>query len=430
MDTSATPSSATPTTPPAGDVVDGQLVDTRPVDTQPVGTTDAPEYLHTLIDTEDPAMAPGDPTMLFSLDAPVSRRSSTPLVVLAAAATLLLVVAIVFTLVRRGSADGPAAAPTVTEVVAEPEAAVPAQPAAVAASEAEVPVVPVVPAPAGEPAPVSPLPPLPLPDDVDGGDDDQPGVAVPPVAPEPVGPETTEPAPPEPPAPAPVLAAQASHVLDPGVEALTVTLQNVGDATLHYEIVNDGDGFTSDQPSGEIGAGGFADVWVDLEVAPEGEGPTLFQRVLEVESDGGSTLITVDGQVEKPGHLIAEYHDLPMVDYRATVEFTNVGGLPLEITGIDAPDLTVGLIPDQIAAGETIEVDVAICEGATGLPVFVPHVNPALPLLPQYQIVSWVTLETDQNTESTTVSSWTLGFDPPSCQSVVEPVTDDIVLGP
>ena len=143
-------------------------------------------------------------------------------------------------------------------------------------------------------------------------------------------------------------------------------------------------------------------------------------------SDGGAAAVVVSGQVEKPGHLVAAFESLPFVDYRATVRFTNVGGLPLAITGLDAPGLAYAPLPDEIGAGESLDLEVAICAGGAPLPVLVAHPNPPQPI-PMFQIASWVTVETDANTESTQLHGWTFGFAPPSCETVFEPI--DGLLG-
>lgn len=232
-------------------------------------------------------------------------------------------------------------------------------------------------------------------------------------------PTPVPPPPPPPPGPEPLLAAQGTYALDPGVLGLTIVLENDGDAPLHYELANAGDGYqVPADATGEIAPGAVHDIWIDLDVAPEGDGPTTFTRTIEVTSDGGARSITVDGQVEKPGHLEAVLVSKPFVDYAATVELRNVGGLALDITGVDHPGLEIGPLPDQIAAGETIEVDVKICATvADQLPVFVAP--PPFPAGLPYQYATTFELETDQSSAATTLTGSGPVFDPPSCTPVV-----------
>jgi hypothetical protein len=333
-------------------------------------------------------------------------RPSRPLVLLAALATAVLVAALALALAGAGS-RGSAAPASGSGVEVGSSAAGATTPTSATPSSGDDPAA----------ASIAPVPPLP--DSVDG--DAGPDVVVPPAAPKPVAPTTTTPPPPPEPSTGPVLVAQDEYELDPGVDEVTITLQNQGTATLHYDITNDGDGFQAASTSGEIEAGGAADVLIEIDIAPGGDGPTPFELTVHVASDGGGAAVVIRGQVEKPGHLVAEFESLPFVDYRATVTFTNVGGLPLAIAGLDAPGLSYAPLPDEIGAGESLDVEVAICAGNEPLPVFVAHPNPPQPV-PMFQVATWVTLETEANTESTQLHGWTFGFAPPSCETVFEPI--------
>ena len=326
------------------------------------------------------------------------RRSRAPFA--AAAATALLVGAMVVTLVRGAGAEPSAApAPPVTTTEAtEPFT-----------DDASVETIPTL-----EPlADGDELPPLPDPESED--------IPLPP--PDPDLPDLPPPAP----VTGPSLSVTEHYTLDPGVHATSVALTNDGEDDLQYEIVNDGDGFdATSNETGTIEPGGVVDVWIELDVVAEGDGPTPFSRTIEVESNGGNTTITIEGQVEKPGFLVAEFESIPLVDYRATLRFTNVGELPVELTGGEAPGLTLVPLPDSIAGGETLEVDVAICAGAD-LPVFFATPIPPNPL-PMFHFASWVTLETAAGSATTSVAGTSIGFFPPSCEAI-DPGVGDITLG-
>ena len=236
-----------------------------------------------------------------------------------------------------------------------------------------------------------------------------------------------------PPAPAGELVAQAEYLLDPGVDAVSIVLSNQGDLDLTYEIVNDGEGFSADQPAATIAAGASTNVWIELDVTAADPGPTLFEQVVNVESDAGDATVTISGQVEKPGFVIADFDSVPFVDFRATLRFTNVGGLPVQIVGLDAPGLTTAPIPDEIAAGETYELEVAICEGGAPIPTIVPLPQP-IPLPPKFIIGGWVELETQTapDAEPTVaridLQAMVLSFDPPDCTPVVVAPVGDITF--
>ena len=239
--------------------------------------------------------------------------------------------------------------------------------------------------------------------------------------------------PPPPPVPAPVLDVQSSYELDPGVHGVTISLGNTGDAPLTFELANAGDGYTTDAAVGDIDPGGSVDLWLELDVsadgAIDGEGPTPFEREVVVTSNGGDATITVAGQVEKPGFLVPDHASLPLVDYRATVSFTNVGGLPVSITELDAPGFTFGPLPDSIAAGATLEIEVAICsDGAEFLPLLINVPIPGWPF-PGFRYGGGITVGTIEGSATTELSAQSVVFDPPSCQSVVVGPSDDLTLG-
>jgi hypothetical protein len=124
---------------------------------------------------------------------------------------------------------------------------------------------------------------------------------------------------------------------------------------------------------------------------------------------------------------------LPLVEYRATLRFTNVGGLPVEIVGLDAPGLWYAPVPDEIAAGATYELDVAVCEGGAPLPIIIPHPQP-FPNLPTFTIGSTVVLETlaDPADEPTTAETTVLGdvdvIDPLDCTPVIAVPSVDLTI--
>lgn len=226
---------------------------------------------------------------------------------------------------------------------------------------------------------------------------------------------------PEPPAPAPVLGGQLEYELDPGVDNLTVTLTNEGDAPLAFSI-DVTDDFSVDASTGEIPAGGNHDLWVELSVEAVGDGPTLFDVPIAVTSDGGDATIEISGQVEKPGYLVADFADLPLVDHRGVVSFTNVGELPIEIIGFDAPGITTAPIPDQVAAGTTWELEIAICADTTIEPELLWSLDGTV----GHRYASSVTVETATSESTTTVSSFAADVPLPSCEAVIDPI--DVVV--
>lgn len=265
----------------------------------------------------------------------------------------------------------------------------------------------------------------------DTGRTDAPvGVAVVPTLPA-AGVPTPPPPPasaelPEPLAPSPVLDVQEHYSLDPGEDTLTAVFQNQGDAPLEFDLTNDGDGFNAAPAEGEIEPGDWTDVAITVDIPdPVGAGPTPFTQILDVVSNGGSTTLAIDGQVETPGHLVADMVQVALVDYRATVSFTNDGGLELDLTGVEAPGLTLGPVPSSIAAGDTVELELAVCGNDAPLPVKVPHAVQGQSL-PLYQLAGWVTLETSENSETTQVTGTTWGFFPPSCEPV-DPGPDPVL---
>lgn len=258
--------------------------------------------------------------------------------------------------------------------------------------------------------------------------------AVPPaVAPPAVAPPVEPPPPVQPPPPSGELAVQASYELDPGVDALSVALTNQGDLALAYVIINEGSGFTADQPVGNIEPGASVDVWVDLDLASNGDGPTKFEQVVEIQSDGGDASVAISGQVEKPGSVIAEFATLPLIDYRATLQFTNVGGLPVDIVGLEATGLRFSPVPQQIAAGETLELDVAVCAGGPSLPIIIPRPQPQ-PNPPTFTIGSKIVLETlaDPDGDPTIVETLVLGdvdvITPLDCSPVIAVPAFDLTI--
>lgn len=345
--------------------------------------------------------------------APTSSNDDEPArawVVAAVLATAVLLGAIAWTIARPDRAVAPPASAT-----ADPTAT------------SHVPTSPSVVVPEVQPVDtLTPVEVVPTPIDTDIAEADP--VAVPPAAPEP---PTTQP-PVEtvpPPVAAPELVAQTTYELDPGVHGVSISIANQGDAPLSFSIANDGDGFAADTPSGSIDVGGQASIWIDLDLPVAGEGPTPFERVVEVTSDGGDASITVTGQIEKPGFLVVEAPSVPLVEFRATVRFTNVGGLPLEIAEIVAPGLTLSPVPDEIGPGETLEIDVAMCANDPLPPGYVVVPNPAQPLQQLYQVTTHVVVVTDVNADQAVLQSTTAHFDRPSCQPDVELPEPVISLG-
>ena len=338
---------------------------------------------------------PPDPPLI---DVRPRRRSRAPFA--AAVATLLLGGAVVVTLTRGAGAEPSAAS--------APELATSSVASSVAPDDdpdTSVPTLDPLPDDASEPGPFPAVEDEPLP---------------------PPDPQLPDLPPPGPPSNGASLSVTSHYQLDPGVDAVSIALANDGEADLHFEIANDGDGFDATvNESGTIEPGGVADVWIELEVTAEGEGPTPFSRIVEVESDGGDATVTIDGQVEKPGVLVAEFESIPLVDYRATLRFTNLGGLPIELSAVDAPGLTLAPLPDAVAAGETLELEVAICDDGAP-PVFFTTPIPANPL-PMFHFASWVTLETPAGTATTSVAGTSIGFFPPSCDPV-EPGPGDLQI--
>lgn len=356
-----------------------------------------------------PAMASVDPAPPGPTDDGAERSDWRAQLAAGLAAVLLVAAAVALFASRTGNspADGAAATPpVVSDGVA---ATVPAVPAvgdvpAVAEEEIAPPVVAEVP----DPGPADGA----MPPAVPGLDVQEPPTAVtPPVPPAP-----------EAPAPAPMLGGQLVYELDPGVDNLTVTLANEGSAPLTFSV-GDGAEFSVDSPTGEIAAGGTYDLWVELAVDADGDGPTLYEVPIDVTSNGGDATIVVSGQLEKPGYLVADFADLPLVDHRGVVSFTNVGELPIEIVGLDAPGLTTAPIPDDVAPGTTWELEIAICADTT--------LEPDLLWSLDGQVVvrydSWVTVETPSSESTTTVSSPGAGTPLPSCEPIIDPI-DVIVL--
>ena len=259
-------------------------------------------------------------------------------------------------------------------------------------------------------------------------------VVPPPIAPPVVPPVETSP--PGPPPSAAVLVVQPAYTLDPGVHGVAIRLANHGDLTLDFSIDNDGDGFSADRPSGTIAPASSEDIWIDLDATSDGDGPTPIEQVVHVVSNGGEAAVTIDGQVEKPGHVIAEFADVPVVDNRATVRFANVGGLSVEITGVDAPGLRVAPLPERIGAGQTLEVDVAFCAGDGLPPIYVPLPQPQSPgpHPPTFLVGSWVALETVAGSADEAVIARTelravvTAFVPLDCSPVVETPVDELAL--
>ena len=249
------------------------------------------------------------------------------------------------------------------------------------------------------------------------------------IPPAPPSGQTSPPPPPPPPTPTPVLHVQPSYRLDPGVHGVTISVANTGDAALTFALANVGEGYTTDAPAGDLEPGTSADLWLDLDVAPEGDGPTPFERTIKVTSTGGDATISITGQFEKPGFLVPDHASLPLVDYRATVSFTNVGGLPVTITQLDAPGFTYGPLPDTVEAGETFTIDVAICAAdADLLPVFASVPIPGLPF-PGFRYGGEVTVGTVEGSATTELSAMTPVFTPPTCDPVVVSPTADLTLG-
>lgn len=342
------------------------------------------------------------------------------LVAAALGATLFLLLVVVWMLLGSNGGDQPASAP-----------AADGAPAALPTSDTQT-VTGADGADRVEPVPT--IPEIAVPDQVDlagtvvGGS--PVGVPDPVPEPPPPGPGAPDPGPPPPPPPAPDLAAQADYELDPGIVGVSITLQNEGDAPLAYELLNDGDGYSADAPIGEIAPDGLAAIWLDLAVAPDGDGPTPFTRTVEVGSNGGSAEITVSGQVEKPGFLVVEAESVPIVDFRASVGFTNVGGLPLEITDVDAPGLTLSAIPDAIAAGETLTIELALCDGDPLPPGSFSHPHPGNPGLVIHQLTAHVHVTTDVNAEVVTLHATVPHLDRPSCEPVIDvPALDLLPAG-
>ena len=327
--------------------------------------------------------------------------------VAAGVATVVLIAAVIaFFATRAGSSPTDPAAEPPTEVTA-PTATPPA------VSDLVIPVAPDVPPVADVAPPVVAV--VPDPEPTGGATPPEvPDVDVlepPPVVNPPVPPA------PEPPAPAALLGAQLQYELDPGVDNLTVTLANEGDAALTFSVAG-GDDFTVDTADGEIAAGDTFDLWVELSVVADGDGPTPYEVPIDVASNGGDLTIVVSGQVEKPGYLVADYADLPLVDHRGVVSFTNVGELPIEIVGLDAPGITTAPIPDEVAAGETWEMEIAICADTT----LEPELTWTLDGQVGFRYDSWVTVETPTSESTTTVSSFGSSEPLPSCEAVVDPI--------
>ena len=346
-----------------------------------------------------------------------SARPPRLLVAAAIAATLFLLLVVMWMLLGSNDGDQRASAPAAADAAAE-----------LATSDAQT----MTGAHGADPVePVPTVPEIAVPDQIDldgtvvGGS--PVGAPDPVPEPPPPGPGAPDPGPPPPPPPAPELAAQAGYDLDPGILGVSITLQNEGDAPLAYELLNDGDGYSADAATGEIAPDGLAAIWLDLAVAPDGDGPTPFTRTVEVGSNGGNAEITVSGQVEKPGFLVVEAESVPIVDFRASVGFTNVGGLPLEITDVDAPGLTLSAIPDAIAAGETLTIELALCDGDPLPPGSFSHPHPGDPGLVIHQIAAHVHVTTDVNAEVVTLHATVPHLDRPSCEPVIDVPTLDLI---
>ena len=137
---------------------------------------------------------------------------------------------------------------------------------------------------------------------------------------------------------------------------------------------------------------------------------------MHVDSDGGALVVIIDGQVETPGQLVVA-GVTPIVDYRATVELTNDGELPVEITGMTVPGMRWGPLPDQIGPGEIVEIELVICAAdAAALPVKAP-IAPAPTLLLQTTMV----VDSTAGSVGITLTGTSLGFAPPSCEPAVDP---------
>ena len=148
----------------------------------------------------------------------------------------------------------------------------------------------------------------------------------------------------------------------------------------------------------------------------------ITKRHLHPDERPGDATIVVSGQVEKPGYLIADLADLPLVDHRGVVSFTNVGELPIEIVGVDAPGLTTAPIPTEVAAGATWELEIAICADTTIEPDLIWTFDGQIG--PKYS--SQVTVETPTSESTTTVSSFEAVVPLPSCLPVIDPI--DIIV--
>ena len=374
-----------------------------------------------------PVIGPSDSPIHRSETDPAPGRVDRRTIAAAVAATIALLIAAVAFLATRSSSDVAAdAAPTISAPQVASSAPDPSPTVSGPSPTVEAidppPVVESAPAPPGAgPSPVPTVDPV--------------GPATPPsvVPPAPSGGNSSPPPTPAPPLPAPELQVQLAYELDPGVHGVTISLHNQGDAILDYELTNVGDGYQTAEPAGQLDAGASSDVWIDLDVAPDGDGPTPFERTVEIASNGGDATITVTGQVEKPGHLVADHLSLPLIDHRATVSFTNVGGLPVSITEIDAPGFTWELLPDEVAAGDTLELDVAICaDDADQLPILenVPVPGPH----DGFAVLGWefggdFTVGTDHGTSTVELTAASVDFDPPSCEPIVMVPTFELTFG-
>ncbi len=199
-----------------------------------------------------------------------------------------------------------------------------------------------------EPVPVVPS----LPDE--GPEIAEPDVVIPPVAPP--APSGQQPPVPtsSPAAPQADLSVQATMSLDPGVLATSLRIENVGDAPLDYAVAAVGAGFDVDAPAGTVAAGAHLDLWVTIDATAVDGGPTPFERDIEITSNGGTATVTITGQVEKPGHVIADFESVPLAAYRSTVTFTNVGGLAMAIVAIASPPTLVNVTVERYAASGTL----------------------------------------------------------------------------